>query len=591
MKFRRSLFRKCIAGVFATVITVSGALPGAGQNSDVGEVFTVAGSGELGMSDGDRGVSSFLLPIGVAVARNGSVFVTDEAANRVREVTPAGRVNTVAGSGTVGPLGFSVIGGYKDGPALQAQFNHPTGIAVSSNGIIYVADSNNNCIRKIQAGVVSTLVGKPGEAIVKDGGAAVARLVSPRSLSLDSAGTLWIADYGGGLRRLDSNGVVSTVQLKVGADIFSDNRIFSVSSFGERGSRVVFVAAPRNLLIYHEKDNSSQYIEQWATDGNGPYGWVTQVVALSAREAAFSDAESNNIRYVRVPTPSFASGMFTNVIAGGQEESGDQNAGFRDGAPMEARFYGPTGIAAAGGHLIVADSGNRRIRAVPLPATQLPEDPANLGEYDKAHFEIAVVGASYTYYDTSGADSICSLLRDELTVAHYATRPVRCHSVRMDSAGVQAIQDYVENYIAPRKVDLVITLLNPVHEFPSNYREVMREIKAQLDKSSEMMVYWIYDYVWISDNESVGVRLGTVDEPGSDMFPDELRADLDANRLRNEEALTGTGILSCDSFADFARYEKEAHLPLYFTTDVHPNHRGNAFHAQEMAKCLIKRGD
>jgi hypothetical protein len=140
-------------------------------------------------------------------------------------------------------------------------------------------------------------------------------------------------------------------------------------------------------------------------------------------------------------------------------------------------------------------------------------------------------------------------------------------------------------------VDLVITLLNPVHEFPSNYREVMREIKAQLDKSSEMMVYWIYDYVWISDNESVGVRLGTVDEPGSDMFPDELRADLDANRLRNEEALTGTGILSCDSFADFARYEKEAHLPLYFTTDVHPNHRGNAFHAQEMAKCLIKRGD
>src|ERR1019366_6873722 len=96
-------------------------------------------------------------PVGVAVDGNGNVYVGDFANNTIRRITPAGVVTTIAGAaGVIGSL---------DGSGSSARFSGPTGMAVDESGNLYIADSNNHTIRKINStGVVSTLAGTAGVA-------------------------------------------------------------------------------------------------------------------------------------------------------------------------------------------------------------------------------------------------------------------------------------------------------------------------------------------------------------------------------------------------------------------------------------------
>src|SRR5436853_6253096 len=96
----------------------------------VGNVTTFAGTGAPGSNDGARDAASFTDPFGVAVDRRGNLLVSDGATNRIRLITPQGEVKTIAGSGE----------GYADGPALQAQFNTPSGIAFDRDGNLLIAD-------------------------------------------------------------------------------------------------------------------------------------------------------------------------------------------------------------------------------------------------------------------------------------------------------------------------------------------------------------------------------------------------------------------------------------------------------------------
>ncbi len=158
-----------------------------------GTVTTFAGSGRE---------EDFKQPVGLAVDAAGNVYIADTGNSRIRVISPEGGVTTVAGGGHEG---------FADGPAFQALFKQPEGVALDASGAIFVADTMNNVIRKIQNGLVSTIAGT-GHGGYTDGAGSLAEFKQPSGISVDDAGTVYAADVKNNvIRRITSSGVVSTL--------------------------------------------------------------------------------------------------------------------------------------------------------------------------------------------------------------------------------------------------------------------------------------------------------------------------------------------------------------------------------------------
>jgi sugar lactone lactonase YvrE len=186
-----------------------------------GKVTTLAGDKE-GFADGVGPLASFNTPSALALGPGGDLFVADTANNRIRKITPDGHVSTVAGDGTAG---------YVDGPAAKAQFNGPIGLAVSEGGDIYVADTYNDVIRMITTeGEVTTIAGAaiPGYA---DGEQKSALFDTPCGIVIVN-NTLIVADTGNDrLRRVSAEGNVTTLPVQelsspIGLAVSHDNYLY-----------------------------------------------------------------------------------------------------------------------------------------------------------------------------------------------------------------------------------------------------------------------------------------------------------------------------------------------------------------------------
>lgn len=178
--------------------------------SSTGVISTVAGSGEHGLS-GDGGpptMAALSAPTGLAVDSRGDLYIADGESQRVRKVDfAAGTITTLVGTGEAGFAGDG-------GAAASAQLNGPHGLAFDSDGNLYIADTANNRVRKITpSGYISTVAGTGDPAFGGDGGpAAQARLHHPKAVAVDSHGNLFIADTGNNrLRKVDAAGRISTV--------------------------------------------------------------------------------------------------------------------------------------------------------------------------------------------------------------------------------------------------------------------------------------------------------------------------------------------------------------------------------------------
>jgi sugar lactone lactonase YvrE len=173
-----------------------------------GAITTFAGTGVAGDS-GDGGPATeaqLSLPRGVAVDTDGNVYIADEASSRIRRVDQSGVITTVAGTGAAG---FSGDGG----PATEAQLSAPTGVSVDAPGNLFIADRDNHRVRKVDAaGIIATLAGNGAAGFGGDGGpAAQAQLAQPRRV-LAKNGLLYIADSANHrVRKVDAAGKIITI--------------------------------------------------------------------------------------------------------------------------------------------------------------------------------------------------------------------------------------------------------------------------------------------------------------------------------------------------------------------------------------------
>jgi len=258
----------------------------------------------VGSADGTGSLATFNAPSGVASDAVGNVYVADTANHLIRKVDPAGVVTTFAG--TAG------VAGSTDAVGTAASFNFPTGIAIDSGNTLYVADYENHVIRKITSdGTVSTLAGLAGNKGSADGTGGAARFNFPRSVAVNSAGTVYVADSGNNtIRTISPGGAVLT--LAGSAASGSADGIGTAARF------------------------------------NGPGGIA---VGSSSSNIFVSDSGNSTIRMVTV------AGVVTTI--GG-------TAGLTsnlDGAGTAARFDHPAGLSVdASGNLYIADIRNQTIR-------------------------------------------------------------------------------------------------------------------------------------------------------------------------------------------------------------------------------------
>ncbi len=178
--------------------------------SSSGTITTIAGTGIAGYS-GDNGPAANAQlndPMGVAADLYGNVYIADRSNNRIRKVDASGNITTVAGTG---------VGNYTgdNGPATAAKLFGPTGVAADNNGNLFIADRNNEAVRKVDIyGTITTIAGTgvPGYNTNDWPSATLANLYSPSAVAVDNVGNVYIADQDNNMiRKVDTFKKISTV--------------------------------------------------------------------------------------------------------------------------------------------------------------------------------------------------------------------------------------------------------------------------------------------------------------------------------------------------------------------------------------------
>ncbi|MET7391807.1 NHL repeat-containing protein, partial [Streptomyces sp. NPDC005444] len=278
---------------------------------------TVAGTGYEGFNGDNRPATAAQLwyPRGVAVDVHGNLYIADTENDRVRKVDTGGTITTVAGTGEEGFNG-------DERPATTAQLKSPCGVAVDVHGTLYIADTENHRVRKVDAqGIITTVAGTGEEGFNGDNRpATTAHLASPRGVAVDVHGTLYIADMENErVRKVDAHGTITTVAGTGHGGFNGDNR----------SATTAHLASPRGVAV----------------DVHG-----TLYIA---------DTENHRVRKVD------AQGIITTVAGTGEEGfNGD------DQPATTAQLWYPGGVAVdVHGTLYIADRQNHRIRKVDAHGT------------------------------------------------------------------------------------------------------------------------------------------------------------------------------------------------------------------------------
>jgi sugar lactone lactonase YvrE len=368
-----------------------------------------------GSANGTGPGAQFNEPYGVAADTSGNVYVADAANHIIRKIDSAGNVTTLAGS--AGNPGSA------DRTGSAAQFNFPQAVAVDTSGNVYVADTNNNTIRKIDsAGNVTTLAGSPGVTGSADGTGSAAQFNFPSGVAVDTSDNVYVADQGNStIRQITSGGVVTTLAGSAGnfgsADGTGSAALFNApSGVAVDTSGNVYVADTVNGTI--RKVTSAGVVTTLAgspgnlgsADGTGSaalFAGPSSVAVDSSGNVYVADTYNNTIRAI---TPA---GVVTTLAGSAAAFPGNV-----DGTGGAARFNSPSGVAAdSSGNVYVADTFNDTIRKITTPGgvvTTLAGSAAGSGSADgtgsTARFNfplgVAVDNAGNVYVGDEGNNTI-----------------------------------------------------------------------------------------------------------------------------------------------------------------------------------------
>jgi len=315
-------------------------------------VGTFAGS-TAGYLDGDLSVATFDKPTGLAIDNDGNIYVTEYGNHTIRKITPAGIVSTLVG-------GFN---GFADGTGTNARLFRPSDIIMGVDGYLYVADKYNNRIRKVSlSGEVTTLAGSTSG--FADGMGTNAKFDKPSGLTTDTAGNIYVADMDNErIRRITPAGVVTTL---AGGTEGYDDGIGAEAQF--RGPTGIVLINNNILMVTDEFGRTIRRVTlngvvsvfagngvSGSSDGNGTsstFGVPNGIALDNEGNLLVSDRSEDNIRQIST------SAEVTTI-------AGTRTAGNNDGIATEATFYEPAGMVVdVDGTIYVADYGNNRIRVL-----------------------------------------------------------------------------------------------------------------------------------------------------------------------------------------------------------------------------------
>ena len=308
---------------------------------------TYAGGGALlepfnGYSDGSGVYAQFSRPQGVAIDSSGNIYVADSSNNRIRKIDSTGLVTTIAGDGTFD---------FADDQGTNAKFAYPYSVATDSNGNIYVADTNNYRIRKIDLnGYVTTIAGSTygyGTGVGTN-----AQFLNPNGIAADSSGNIYVVDTGN-IRKIDSTFYVTTIA-----------QFINIGGITTDSNGNIYVADFYNHQI--QKIDSSMNITTIAGDGENGFLDASGTNAKFGSPQGITTDSNGNIYVIDIYYSDIVYGRIRKIDSTGDVTTiAGSTKGYATGVGTNAQFAYPNGVAIdSSGNIYVADTENNLIRAI-----------------------------------------------------------------------------------------------------------------------------------------------------------------------------------------------------------------------------------